>query len=73
MAQDNLVQNGKVPWENRSTRLYVTIQGVLVGLAYFVVLPFTPEMVVLPFILSAPFRVIWYILIARKLFQLGNG
>jgi hypothetical protein len=51
------------------------VTGILANgfmLAYFVVLPFAPEQVVLPFVLSAPFRVTWYFLIARKLFQLGK-
>ena len=42
------------------------------GLGYFIVLAFAPTIVALPFVLSAPFRVIWYFLIARKLFQLGK-
>jgi hypothetical protein len=51
------------------------VTGILANgfmLAYFVVLPFVPDWVVLPFVISAPFRVMWYFLIARKLFQLGK-
>jgi hypothetical protein len=43
------------------------------GLGYFVVLPLAPAILVLPFIISAPFRVIWYCLIAIKLFKLGKA
>jgi hypothetical protein len=39
------------------------------GLGYYLVLVFFPSLVALPFVLSAPFRVIWYFLIARKLFR----
>jgi hypothetical protein len=50
----------------------------LVGLAasvsqtgYFVALPFAPAILALPFVISAPFRVTWYVLIALKLFRLS--
>ncbi len=43
------------------------------GLVYFIMLVFAPTISWLPPALSAPFRVIWYILIAGKLFQLGKG
>ena len=43
------------------------------GLLLFPALVFTPAIIWLPPSLSAPFRVIWYILIAGKLFQLGKG
>jgi hypothetical protein len=49
------------------------VTGILAngfGLGYFIVLAFAPTILALPFVLSAPFRVIWYFLIARKLFQL---
>jgi hypothetical protein len=39
-------------------------------LGYFVVLPIAPDWIFLPPTLSAPFRVIWYVLIARRLLQL---
>ena len=42
------------------------------GLAYFLALAFTPAIIWLPPTLSAPFRLIWYVLIARKLFQLSK-
>lgn len=44
-----------------------------VGLTYYFVLPFAPALLVLPFVISAPFRVIWYFLIARKLLQLAKS
>lgn len=42
-------------------------------LTYYIVLVVAPALLVLPFVVSAPFRVIWYFLIARKLFQLAKG
>jgi len=52
------------------------IVGILAngfGLGFFIALPFIPEYV-WPFpAISAPFRMIWYILIAIKLFQLGRA
>ena len=42
------------------------------GLGYFIVLIFAPAISWLPPTLSAPLRLIWYILIARKFFQLGK-
>ena len=50
------------------------VAGILangVGLLYFIAIPFAPGLLVLPFVISAPFRVIWYFLIARRLFQLA--
>ena len=49
---------------------YVGILANGVGLCYFLALAFVPAINWLPPTLSAPFRVIWYFLIARKLFQL---
>jgi len=43
------------------------------GLLLFVTLIFTPAIAWLPPSLSAPFRVIWYVLIALRLFRLGKG
>ncbi len=43
------------------------------GLGYFAVLAFAPALIVLPFVLSAPFRVTWYILIAFKLFEISRA
>ncbi len=51
------------------------VAGILANgfmLAYYIVLPLAPGLIVLPFVISAPFRVAWYFLIARKLFQLGK-
>jgi uncharacterized membrane protein len=42
------------------------------GLLLFIVLIFTPAIAWLPPSLSAPFRVIWYVLIAIKLFKLAR-
>jgi hypothetical protein len=42
-------------------------------LTYFVALPVVPAIAFLFPAASAPFRLLWYILIARRLFQLGRG
>jgi hypothetical protein len=42
-------------------------------LTYFVALPLVPGIAFLFPAASAPFRLLWYILIARRLFQLGRG
>jgi hypothetical protein len=42
-------------------------------LSYFVALPLAPAYAFLLPAASAPFRLLWYILIARRLFQLGRG
>jgi hypothetical protein len=57
---------------NKATA-YVGILANVFGLGYFIALAFAPAIYVLPPIISAPLRVIWYILIARRLFQLGSG
>jgi hypothetical protein len=44
--------------------------GIILG--YFPILAFAPSLLALPFVFSAPFRVVWYFLIAVKLFQLGK-
>jgi hypothetical protein len=48
----------------------ILANGIILG--YFPILAFAPSLVVLPFVLSAPFRVIWYFLIAVKFFKLGK-
>jgi hypothetical protein len=57
---------------NKATA-YMGILANVFGLGYFIALAFAPAIYALPTIISAPFRVIWYILIARRLFQLGAG
>jgi hypothetical protein len=42
-------------------------------LTYFVALPVVPAIAFVFPAASAPFRLLWYILIARRLFQLGGG
>jgi hypothetical protein len=44
-----------------------------IALSCFIALVFAPALYALPIIISAPFRVTWYVLIARKLFQIGSG
>jgi len=49
------------------------VTGILAngfGLGYFIVLALAPTMLALPFVLSAPFRMVWYLLIAIRLFRL---
>jgi len=51
------------------------VTGILAngfGLGYFILLILAPAISWLPPTLSAPFRIIWYILIAIKLFKLGK-
>jgi hypothetical protein len=51
------------------------VAGILangLALAYFVPLLVAPSLLWLPMSLSAPFRVLWYFLTARRLFQLGR-
>jgi len=51
---------------------YVGILANVFGLGYPLGLAFAPRMVVIPLSASAPFLLIWYLLIARRLFQLGS-
>lgn len=53
---------------NRATA-YVGILANVLGLGYFIALAFAPAIYVLFPIISAPFRVIWYILIAHRLLR----
>ena len=55
---------------NKATA-YTGIAANLFALGYFIALAFAPSLSWLPPTLSAPFRLIWYILIAIKLFQLS--
>ena len=50
---------------------YAGIIAIVLALGYFVALLFAPSIVWLPPTLSAPFRLIWYVLIALQLFRLG--
>jgi hypothetical protein len=51
---------------------YVGILANALALAHFVVLAFMPSIVALPTAVSAPFRVLWMVLIALGLFRLGR-
>jgi hypothetical protein len=44
-----------------------------IGLCYFLTLAFLPAIYWLPHPVSAPFRVVWYFLIALRLFRLARG
>ena len=50
---------------------YVGILAHVFGLGLFIALAFAPAIAALPPSISAVFLLIWYILIARRLFQLG--
>ena len=53
-----------------------SIAGILangLGLAYFPVLILAPDLIAIPFVLSPPFRMIWYFLITLQLFKLGRN
>ncbi len=52
---------------------YVGILANASGLGYFVLLVFAPALVAVPFVISGPFRVLWYILIALGLLRLARG
>jgi hypothetical protein len=49
----------------------IAANGFVLG--YFITLAFAPALRALPHVISAPFRIVWYVLIARRLFQLGSG
>lgn len=57
---------------NRATAIAGLLANGL-GLGFFVTLAFAPSISWLPPTLSAPFRIAWYILIARRLFQLAKA
>jgi hypothetical protein len=62
--------------QNGTFSKWTAVAGILAnsfGLGYFVALAFVPTIVWLPPTLSAPFRLLWYLLVARRLFQLGKG
>jgi hypothetical protein len=52
---------------------YVGIVANGAGLGYFVALAYAPAILALPPVISAPFRLIWYILIAVGLLRLGRS
>jgi hypothetical protein len=51
---------------------YAGIVANGVGLGCFVLLVFAPALVTVPFVISGPFRVLWYILIALGLLRLAR-
>lgn len=52
---------------------YVGILANVFGLAYYVTLVLQPQFVAIPLSAAAPFLLIWYILVGRRLLQLGSG
>lgn len=52
---------------------YVGILANGFGLGYYLALAFAPAMVALPLSVSAIFLLAWYLLISRRLFQLGKA
>ena len=55
---------------NKATAVTGILANSLI-LCYFPILAFAPSLIVLPFVLSAPLRVIWYFLLALRLFKLA--
>jgi hypothetical protein len=51
---------------------YLGILANVFGLGYYITLVFAPTIVFLPLSASAPLLLMWYVLIARRLFQLGS-
>lgn len=64
-----------VMWQSDFFGKATAIVGILangIGLCYFITLGFLPEIYWIPHPVSAPFRVVWYFLIALKLFRLSR-
>jgi hypothetical protein len=57
---------------SRATAMVGMVANTLV-LGYFVAIALAPAVAFLLPAISAPFRLIWYVLIARRLFQLARG
>ncbi len=55
------------------TTAYVGVVAHVFGLGFFIALAFAPAIRAIPPSISAVLLVIWYILIALRLFQLGSG
>jgi hypothetical protein len=65
-----------VMWRSRVFGKVTAAMGIVANslvLGYFVVVAFAPAIAPLFPSVSAPFRLIWYVLIAWRLFQLGRG
>ena len=64
-----------VMWRSGIFSKATALMGILangIGLCYFITLVFFPAIYWIPHPISAPFRVIWYFLLAIKLFQLAR-
>jgi hypothetical protein len=57
---------------NRATA-WVGIAANGIALSSFLVLPLAPDLYAIPFVLWAPFRVAWYVMIALRLLRLTKG
>jgi hypothetical protein len=55
-----------------SFRAYVGILANVFGLTYYVTLVLNPRLSFIPLSAAAPFLLIWYLLVGRKLLQLGS-
>lgn len=65
-----------VMWRTDIFNKTTAVTGILanvIGLCYFITLAFTPVIYWIPIPISAPFRVIWYFLMALRLFKLAKG
>lgn len=55
------------------TTAWMGILANAIGLGFFIALAFDPALVAIPASISAPFRLIWYFLIALRLLKLGSS
>jgi hypothetical protein len=51
----------------------ILANGILLFHFIFITFTLTPALYAIPTVISAPFRVLWYVLIAIRLFRLGSG
>jgi hypothetical protein len=52
---------------------YVGLVGESFQLCHFIVVPLAPALLALPTSLAAPFRLVWYVLIGRRLLHMASG
>jgi len=65
-----------VMWRGELFSKATAVTGILangIGLCYFITLTFAPAVYWIPHPISAPFRVVWYFLVALRLFKLGKA
>jgi hypothetical protein len=65
-----------VMWRSDVFSKATAVMGILangIGLCYFITLAFAPAIYWIPHPISAPFRVIWYFLVAMRLFKMAKA